>query len=170
MCFQAAPPISLPFCRSRVPPISPRTFLPQPIFSWFLFITSEASNSLASPRRRRVCTALWLVDVTVHFATLRPPRTMWRKAGGKTNITTCEECWRRLRKRNWERPRGHGHGALRLQCPGGSGFMLTEEQVLRASWGRSSRLSCTGDSRVDYILLRMVPRPKRYQKADMHSK
>ena len=168
--FKLPPPISLPFCRFRVPSIFPRTFLPWPIFSWFLFITCEAINSLASPRRRPVYTASWVVDVIVHCATLRLPRTTWRKAGRKTNITTCEECWRRLLKRNWERSRGHGHGALRLQCPDDSRLMLTEEQVLRASWGKFSWLSCTSDSGVDCILLRMVPRSKRYQKADMHSK
>ncbi len=116
MRFQAVPSISLSICRFRVSPISPRIFLPRSIFSWFLFITRETINSLASLRCRSVYTASWIVDVIVHCATLRSSRTTWRKIGRKMNITTCEKCWRRLRKRNWERSRRHEHDVLRLQC------------------------------------------------------
>ena len=162
--------ISLSFCRFRVSFIFPRTFLPWSIFSWFLFITCEAINSLASSRRRSVYTASWIVDVIIHCATLRLSRTTWRKIDRKMNIMICEKCWRRLLKRNWERSRKHEHDALRLQCSDDSRLMLTEEQILRASWEKFSWLSCMSDSEVDCILLRMISRSKQYQKTDMHSK
>ena len=116
MRFQAVFSISLSICRFRVSFISSWIFLPRSIFSWFLFITRETINSLASLRCHSVYTASWIIDVIVHCATLRSSRTTWRKIGRKMNITICEKCWQRLRKRNWKRLREHEHDVLRLQC------------------------------------------------------
>lgn len=132
MRLQTAFSIFLSFCRFRVSFIFSRTFLSRSIFSWFLFITRETINFLASLRRRSVYTASWIVDVIVHCATLRSSRTTWRKIDRKTNITICEKCWRRLRKQDWELSRKHEHNVLRLQCFDDSRLMLIEEQILRA--------------------------------------